>query len=125
MQSEAQKANQARYRATEKGKASQRRKEARCRVSEKGKAERWRHHLRYRYNITPEFYDEMFRRQGGLCAICETPLTPRLGSRVDHNHETGLVRGILCDLCNQGLGRFNDDIRRLEAAVEYLRKAEI
>lgn len=64
--------------------------------------------------------DAMAEVQGGLCAIChEPPLNRRLA--VDHDHETGAVRGLLCTACNTTLGRFNDDPNRFEAAAAYLR----
>ena len=55
----------------------------------------------------------MYCKQGGACLICEKP-DPE---HVDHDHETGKVRGILCFNCNQGLGNFRDDVRSLIRAV--------
>ena len=61
--------------------------------------------------------------QGG-CAICGA--RQGLGGRndrrlaVDHNHTTGKVRGLLCDSCNHGLGKFKDDKRLLKIAIAYL-----
>lgn len=79
--------------------------------------------LKREYGITPEDYDRMFKRQGGVCAICGTP--PKKGGRrlnVDHDHKTKKVRGLLCFLCNRGLGIFRDKPDRLEKAAAYLRK---
>lgn len=56
--------------------------------------------------------------QDGKCAICKEPMDQ---SYIDHDHETGEVRGLLCHRCNSGLGFFNDDPQRLLAALEYLR----
>jgi len=58
---------------------------------------------------------EVFEEQQGRCALCEAPATT-----VDHNHETGAVRGALCNTCNTGLGKFGDDPARLRRAAEYL-----
>ncbi len=79
-----------------------------------------------RLGCTPEQYQELLRKQGGKCAICGTPEGHR--SRygrvcrfsVDHNHQTGTVRGLLCNNCNRGLGRFKDSATLLEAALRYL-----
>ena len=78
--------------------------------------------LRYRYGITAEDYANLLDMQGGCCAICGTD-TP--GGRdkvwhVDHCHDTLKVRGLLCGLCNRGLGQFKDDLDRLRSAVAYL-----
>lgn len=70
------------------------------------------------YKLTEDQYQEMFDRQGGMCANClHLP-----GVHVDHCHETGKVRGILCLDCNVGLGHFRDDPSLLRAAAEYLER---
>ena len=61
-------------------------------------------------------FDELVVQQGGVCAICGRP-DPE---HVDHDHETGAVRGILCFNCNGGLGQFRDSIDSLLTAASYL-----
>jgi len=73
-------------------------------------------YMKYRYGITSEQYDEAWRRQGEGCAICGSDRKPR----IDHCHETGKFRGILCDTCNRGLGMLGDNLGSLEKAVKYL-----
>jgi hypothetical protein len=74
------------------------------------------YHLKRRYGIGADEFDELVRQQGGVCAICgrENP------EHVDHDHETGEVRGILCFNCNGGLGQFRDSIDALLSAAAYL-----
>jgi hypothetical protein len=78
------------------------------------------------YGVSPEVFLEMFTRQNGRCAICLDPISdaPNLTSEerchIDHDHETGAVRGLLCNRCNRGLGQFKDDLTRLKGAVAYL-----
>lgn len=74
------------------------------------------------YNITQEEYNFLFAAQQGKCKICKTHQT-QLPKKlvVDHCHETGHVRGLLCNLCNSGLGMFKDNITSLEKALQYLR----
>lgn len=76
--------------------------------------------LRRTYGITLEQYEEILRDQGGGCAICGAVPDQR-SLDVDHCHETGAVRGLLCGSCNNGIGRFQDDPDLLEQAAEYLR----
>jgi hypothetical protein len=68
--------------------------------------------------ITVEAYQRLVAKQNGRCALCAR--VPR-GLHVDHDHETGKVRGLLCSTCNTGLGKFSDDPERLEAAARYIR----
>lgn len=74
-------------------------------------------HRERNYGITPEQFKAMLKEQDFRCAICRTeaPLC------VDHNHETGKVRQLLCGRCNMGLGAFGDDPDFLEIAALYLR----
>lgn len=69
------------------------------------------------YGVTPEAFSAMLDAQGGCCAIC-TGAMPN--PHIDHDHATGKVRGLLCKLCNAGLGQFKDDVARLSQAITYL-----
>ena len=78
-----------------------------------------------KYKITTEEYNEMLANQNNSCAICGTESTRNKSYKffpVDHCHETGKVRALLCDYCNVGLGRFEDDPERLRKAADYLEK---
>lgn len=79
-------------------------------------------HLRRKFGITPEQYDEMLAAQGGGCAICGLPRDHWRSLAVDHSHATGEVRGILCNRCNRMLGLAFDDPDVLEQAAKYLRR---
>jgi hypothetical protein len=70
--------------------------------------------------MTVEEYDILLESQNFVCAICGgvNPNNKRLC--VDHNHETGQVRGLLCDCCNRGIGQLKDSIRLVSNALEYL-----
>lgn len=88
-------------------------------------AEKRRRHIKTMYGVTPEWYDAMMESQRGTCAICRQPETVmRFGKlkllSVDHDHATGVARGLLCQACNQGIGHLGEDIERMEAAAQYL-----
>lgn len=70
-------------------------------------------------DFTVEDYDRLLEEQDGRCALCESEMKRAV---VDHDHDTGKVRGLLCDTCNTGLGKFGDNAERLEAAAEYVRR---
>lgn len=73
-----------------------------------------------RYGLTPEEYDQMVAAQGGLCASCGDPPTAGDKLCVDHCHDTGRIRGLLCRSCNLGIGYFRNDPARLQDAIVYL-----
>lgn len=79
-------------------------------------------HLKRKYGITLEDYDGMLVAQGGRCAICGEPEPDGRSLHVDHDHDTGAVRGLLCFTCNAGIGMFDHDLRLLDAAADYLRR---
>lgn len=70
----------------------------------------------------PERYEELWLRCGGRCEICGTADFGRQTPHLDHDHSTGLVRGILCARCNTGLGLLGDSETTLQKAQEYLRR---
>lgn len=79
--------------------------------------------LHKKYNITEAEYMRMYEQQGGLCKICNASSEyKRLA--VDHSHNTGKVRGLLCENCNRGLGMFKDEIDLLQNAIAYLAKRQ-
>ena len=73
-----------------------------------------------RYTLTLDGYDELLRGQGGRCAICFEKPRGDENLCVDHDHETGRIRGLLCHSCNRGIGLLGDNVPRLRAAVSYL-----
>lgn len=76
--------------------------------------------LRRLYNISVDQYDALVAQQGGVCAICggQNATTKRLF--VDHDHASRHVRGLLCNVCNRGIGAFHDDTGLLRKAADYL-----
>ena len=79
-------------------------------------------YLLRRFGITLKQYDEILRKQGGGCAVCDAPPKPERAHAVDHDHKTGEIFGILCYRCNHRLiGRIRDG-NLFTAAGLYLRK---
>lgn len=83
--------------------------------------------LRKKYGVSLQDYLVMHLAQNGKCAICEQPETQMRGGKVkalavDHCHDTGAIRGLLCCDCNQAIGKLKDDRNILLAAIKYLDK---
>lgn len=90
--------------------------------------------LRRQFGLTIDDYWAMLKAQDGRCAICGERETWQRKSRfeksgkltfmlgVDHDHQTGKVRALLCRGCNAGLGNFGDSVERMERAIAYLRE---
>lgn len=81
-----------------------------------------------KFGLTVEEYEEMLRRQGGVCALCKKPETyihhasrKPASLSVDHCHITGKVRALLCANCNKGIGCFKDSPDLLIAAAAYVK----
>jgi len=70
------------------------------------------------YKITRSELENLKRRQGDACAICRR-VSPN-GLRIDHDHQTGRIRGLLCHRCNIGLGCLGENPAVLERALQYL-----
>lgn len=91
---------------------------------------RWGH-VKRKYGLTQEQYLQMLEEQNGVCAICLNPENKvHKGNQksmlsVDHDHETGAVRGLLCDRCNTGLAAFRDQPQYMMNAILYLDAKEV
>lgn len=88
----------------------------------KGTAE-YHRNLKRRYDLTIDDFDKLFESQGSVCAICGTDDPGGKGRfHVDHCHETGDIRGLLCHHCNLMLGQARDSTETLMSAIHYLNK---
>ena len=82
------------------------------------KQDLWKH-----YRIRYDQYLEMFNKQDGKCACCGIDQSNfKRNLHVDHDHNTGQIRGLLCTQCNPGIGYFQDSVERLQQAIAYLNK---
>lgn len=94
----------------------------------RNKAKARAYQLQKLYGISVEQYEEMMQAQEGLCALCGKPPSGWGKSRtlhIDHCHETGEVRSLLCTYCNTGLGKFNDNAELLRKAADYLERFHV
>lgn len=75
-----------------------------------------------KYGMSEEQYEAMLDKQSGLCAVCGGPPSSNRADVlfVDHDHTTGMVRGLLCHNCNVGIGFFRDQPSTLRAAAGYI-----
>ena len=90
-----------------------------------------KHNLKKQYGLTIEDVEKMLKNQNYKCMICGRELFLHGSSvdkskiaRVDHNHETGEIRGLLCSDCNRGIGLLKDNPLFLANAIKYLENAE-
>lgn len=102
------------------------RREWRRRNREKSRDQIYEQSIRRRFGIDLATYQTMFDSQGGRCAICgrEEYARNKDGTlrrlQIDHDHNTGHIRSLLCSGCNHGLGGFGDDIDRIKKGIRYL-----
>lgn len=94
---------------------------------ERHKQNKRRSYLKTTYGITPEVYDEMRHAQDYKCYICHKHETDISNSgitalNVDHCHETGAIRKLLCMSCNIALGKVNDSIEILQRCIDYIKE---
>lgn len=75
-----------------------------------------------KYGVTAEWYVAQLERQAGRCAICDEMPGGKRPWHIDHCHETGAVRSLLCHFCNVGIGNFRDDPVKLRAATAYVER---
>jgi hypothetical protein len=96
---------------------------------EKALRQRRHYHLVHQYGISLETYDAMVWVRDNRCDCCGSRPTARtLGGKlrdlaVDHCHDTGLIRGLLCTNCNAGIGLLGDTIDSLLAGITYMSSA--
>ena len=79
--------------------------------------------LKNKFNLTHREYEQLYQIQDGLCAICkESEMVDGRHLAVDHNHQTGKIRGLLCGRCNLMLGRLEKDMGITKRMLEYIKK---
>ncbi len=83
-----------------------------------------KHMRKRRYGIEEEAYQQLLQNQNGKCAICNLACVSGRNLAVDHNHQSGVVRGLLCSNCNTSLGGFQDNKELLYKAIKYLETYE-
>jgi hypothetical protein len=90
--------------------------------AESGRKQLWdrKSHLKRKYGMTLEDYDQMLEAQAGVCAICGEARPEERTLHVDHDHETGVIRGLLCFRCNQAIGSLQEDHEIFQTAADYL-----
>lgn len=121
---EAHNAYQRAYRASRPGKSREYDQRYRAKDVERRAVQIRRSAYKRLYGITPEDYDRMLLEQGGVCRICGSPADEGKRLHVDHLHGADApVRGLLCYLCNSGLGMFRDDPVLLRKAARYLNRS--
>lgn len=93
-------------------------------ATKEGREKRRARNLLLQFKITIESYEEMFRKQLGVCAICSGGDLCGRRLAVDHDHATGTIRGLLCRACNTALGFLKDSPELLRTAADYIERSE-
>jgi hypothetical protein len=75
------------------------------------------------YGISPDQYKDLWESQIGLCGICFSILKEDRTTHIDHDHSTGIIRGLLCHNCNTALGLLKEDTETMKSMITYLSKA--
>lgn len=110
-------------------------KEQRKLYNRNNKSKGIKHHRQYyikKYGLTLDMFNAMLEAQNHSCKICNKHMSENNKDKngivkhlsIDHNHETGQVRGLLCNRCNTALGSFNDNIESLTNAIRYLNESK-
>ncbi len=92
------------------------RSECKTCLSRKAKARR----LRKVYGLHEFDFFFLVKKAQGSCMLCNKPFNTPADINIDHDHETGRVRGVLCMTCNTGIGLLGDNLEGLQRAVDYL-----
>lgn len=111
-----------RYFESEKGREVHRLSNAKYHRTERGQVMRRKHHLKRNYGITLEQFAALIEKQKGLCDCCGDVLGEPKQTHVDHDHETGEIRGVVCGPCNRTIGHSLESTERLDRAIRYLEK---
>lgn len=83
------------------------------------------HNFKYKTGVTKEEYLVFLKKQNKSCAICGRTTKEVKRLSLDHDHKTNLIRGLLCQKCNVGLGSFMDNVDFLRSAIKYLNNPPI
>lgn len=85
---------------------------------------RGRKYTLQRHGLTANEYESIWKSQDGCCAVC---LLPENGNKldIDHNHDTGEIRGLLCRKCNIAIGLLDDDVVRAERLITYVLRGRV
>lgn len=82
------------------------------------------HRIKRKYDLSPEQYKKILDFQNGGCGICGK-LPKKYHLSVDHDHKTGLLRGILCSPCNRAIGILGDSVESLGKTISYLKSNNV
>lgn len=112
-------------RKLQKGKNNPNYIHGKCRNYDKTKSYRFDMHLRTRYKINSKIYQRMLKKQNYRCIICKKHKNKQKRRlSVDHDHQTGKIRGLLCDNCNLIIGYAKENIMILKNIIEYLKRSQ-